>query len=63
MSWHENGKITAEVSARNGEIMVSASDVVSWLRACGPRVEAHVLADLLAGEWLETAWARADRDA
>lgn len=60
MSWHDDGKLRAEVSERNGEIMISASDAVAWLRECGPSGER--LADLLAEQWLETAWMYADRE-
>jgi hypothetical protein len=68
VSWHDDRRIRAEISERNGEVMLSASDVVAWLRACATEVKpasdrtatAGRLADLLANEWLEAAWTYAN---
>lgn len=58
----EEGFIAGEISAVTGELMLSAADVVAWLRDCAesttnPRCGRYVdsMADHLASRWIDAS--------
>lgn len=61
--WEQDHCIDAEISPSNGEVMLSADDVVAWLRHCAETMEPkhlytpaiEAIADRLAGNWIQAA--------
>ena len=59
--WEDDRGIDAEISPVTGEVMLSASDVVAWLRECAKTMEPRhlctpgieAIADRLADNWLK----------
>lgn len=61
-AWESEGRVDSEISRDTGELMISASDVLAWIRSnanthaghpCNTDRAYHALADALADSMLD----------